>query len=86
VDLAAGSNKLGFIARFQGLGEHGVGVAFVDNHDALVASARCDGEAAGLIAADVSSDFDDLHAHLVGASVGFGGSFGKVGGPSDRLG
>jgi hypothetical protein len=27
-----------------------------------------------------------LHAHLVGASVGFGGSFGKVGGPSDRLG
>lgn len=62
---------LGGCFAFHRFDEDGVGVVVPEDEDVLGASARCIGEAAGLIACDrVSCGFVDRCIHLVGSLGG----------------
>ena len=54
MSFGVGSQEFFFTARGEGLGEYGVGIVVVDDHDVFVASAGRDGETAGLVAVDLA--------------------------------
>lgn len=59
-----------FALRFQGLGENGVGIDIVDDHDVFVASAGSEWKTPSLITVDLAGGVNGLQEDSVGASAG----------------
>ena len=69
IDFVVRFEKLGSMARLDGVGLDEVGVDNVEKNNVVVAFVGCDGESAGLIGEQLSLGFGDCHEYHVGFVV-----------------
>lgn len=69
MELGEGAEKGVLASGLQGLGEDGIRVMVIKDHDVLIATARRAGKTAGLVTVDLSCEIDKTHGHTVGSNV-----------------